>query len=164
MQNQVSDTSGNSPPGNGEKREQGFLTLMVNGQLCGVPVLAVRDVISNSIVTRIPLAPPEIAGNINLRGRIVTAIDLRRRLSLTPAPAGSKRVAVVAEEAGGGYALLVDQALEVLTLDMNELEAPPPTLAAAWIEFSSGIFRLPERLMVVLDISRLLFLEPKVTT
>ncbi len=142
-----------------EKREQGFLTLMVGGQLCGVPVLTVRDVIADSVVTRIPLAPPEIAGNINLRGRIVTAIDLRRRLSLTPAPAAAKLVAVVAEEAGGGYALLVDQALEVLTLDMNESEAPPPTLGPAWIEFASCIFRLPERLMVVLDVGRLLFLD-----
>ena len=144
-----------------EEQRQGFLTLMVNGQLCGVPVLAVRDVISDSVVTRIPLSPPEIAGNINLRGRIVTAIDLRRRLSLPPAPCGSKPVAVVAEEAGGGYALLVDQALEVLTLDTGELETPPPTLGAAWIEFAGGIFRLPDRLMVVLDISRLLFLESK---
>ena len=144
-----------------EERKLGFLTLMVDGQLCGVPVLAVRDVIADSIVTRIPLSPPEIAGNINLRGRIVTAIDLRRRLSLPPAAAGSKPIAVVADEAGGAYALLVDQALEVLTLDMNELEAPPPTLGSAWIEFGRGIFRLPGRLMVVLDISRLLFLETK---
>ena len=141
------------------KCEQGFLTLMVHGQLCGVPVLTVRDVICDSVVTRIPLSPPEVAGNINLRGRIVTAIDLRRRLSLPPAATGSKPIAVVCEEAGGGYALLVDQALEVLTLDVNELEAPPPTLGGAWIEFGRGIFRLPERLMVVLDIGRLLFLE-----
>ena len=148
--------------GNGrDERKQGFLTLVVDGQLCGVPVLAVRDVIADSVVTRIPLSPPEIAGNINLRGRIVTAIDLRRRLSLPPAAAGTKPIAVVADEAGGAYALLVDQALEVLTLDMNELEAPPPTLGTAWIEFGSGIFRLPGRLMVVLDISRLLFLEAR---
>jgi purine-binding chemotaxis protein CheW len=158
MKNIPHDTDGHK---NREQREQGFLTLKVNGQLCGVPVLAVRDVISDSIVTRIPLSPPEIAGNINLRGRIVTAVDLRRRLSLTPAPAGSKPVAVVAEEAGGSYALLVDQALEVLTLDMNDLEAPPPTLGAAWIEFATGIFRLPGQLMMVLDISRLLFVETK---
>ena len=143
-----------------DERRQGFLTLMVNGQLCGVPVLGVRDVISDSMVTRIPLSPPEIAGNINLRGRIVTAIDLRRRLSLPPAPPGSKPIAVVAEEAGGGYALLVDQALEVLTLDLGDLEVPPPTLGAAWLEFASGIFRLPEQLMVVLDIGRVL-LESK---
>jgi len=158
MQNEPEKSGSGGTP---EKREQGFLTLMVNGQLCGVPVLAVRDVISGSIVTRIPLSPPEIAGNINLRGRIVTAVDLRIRLSLAPAAAGSKSIAVVCEEAGGGYALLVDQALEVLTLDMSELETPPPTLGAAWIEFASGIFRLPERLMVVLDIGRLLFLETK---
>lgn len=158
MANQIINAAAGSSR---EERKQGFLTLVVHGQLCGVPVLAVRDVIADSVVTRIPLSPPEIAGNINLRGRIVTAIDLRRRLSLPPAAGGSKPIAVVADEAGGAYALLVDQALEVLTLDMNELEAPPPTLGAAWIEFGSGIFRLPGQLMVVLDISRLLFLETK---
>ena len=147
--------------GSREERKQGFLTLIVDGQLCGVPVLAVRDVIADSVVTRIPLSPPEIAGNINLRGRIVTAIDLRRRLSLPAAAAGVKPIAIVADEAGGAYALLVDQALEVLTLDMNELEAAPATLGGAWIEFGSGIFRLPGQLMVVLDISRLLFLETR---
>jgi purine-binding chemotaxis protein CheW len=156
MSNQAKDAAGEDGCA---ERKQGFLTLLVDGQLCGVPVLAVRDVIAESVVTRIPLSPPEVAGNINLRGRIVTAIDLRRRLSLPPAPAGVKPIAVVADEAGGAYALLVDQALEVLTLDMNELEVPPPTLGATWIEFSSGIFRLPERLMVVLDLSRLLFLD-----
>ena len=147
-----------------KEREQGFLTLMVDGQLCGVPVLAVRDVIADTLVARIPLAPPEIAGNINLRGKIVTAIDLRRRLSLKPAAPGLRPVAVVAEEGAGSYALLVDQALEVLTLDPADIEPPPPTLGAAWIEFGAGIFRLPERLMVVLDISRLLFLDQEART
>jgi len=146
---------------NREKREIGYLTLLVGGQLCGVPVLEVRDVILESAVTRIPLAPPEIAGNINLRGRIVTAIDLRRRLALPEAGPGAKAAAVVAEAGGGGYALLVDQALEVLTLDVGDLEPPPPTLGPAWRDFATGIFRLSDRLMVVLDIERVLFLDSK---
>ncbi len=146
-----------------EQQWQGFLTLMTGGQLCGVPVLAVRDVIAGSTVTRIPLAPPEIAGNINLRGRIVTAIDLRRRLALPSPPHGqaSSLVAVVAEAQNGAYALLVDQALEVLTLDAAEIEALPPTLSTAWRENARGIFRLSGLLMVVLDLDRLLCLERK---
>ena len=71
------------------------LTLTVAGQLCGVPVLAVRDVLGPQTITRIPLAPPEVAGSLNLRGRIVTAIDLRRRLSLPPRPSSSIRASCI---------------------------------------------------------------------
>src|SRR3954463_12451357 len=84
------------------------VTLTVADQLCGVPVLAVRDILGEQVITRIPLAPPEIAGSLNLRGRIVTAIDLPRRLHLPPAPAGQPRMSVVAEQGGELYALLVD--------------------------------------------------------
>ena len=74
-----------------------------------MPVLGVRDILSEQTITRIPLAPPEIAGSLNLRGRIVTAIDLRRRLRPAAAPAGQPRMSVVAEQGGELYALLVDQ-------------------------------------------------------
>jgi CheY-like chemotaxis protein len=105
-----------------------LVTLTVGEQLCGVPVLAVRDILGEQVITRIPLAPPEIAGSLNLRGRIVTAIDLRRRLRLPPAPPGQARMAVVAEQGGELYALLVDQVSEVLSLDASMFERNPPTL------------------------------------
>jgi purine-binding chemotaxis protein CheW len=100
--------------------EQVLVTLTVADQLCGVPVLAVRDVLGEQTITRIPLAPPEIAGSLNLRGRIVTAIDLRRRLHLPSAPAGQPRMSVVAEQGGELYALLVDQVSEVMSLDASQ--------------------------------------------
>ena len=142
-----------------DRHEQGFVTLTLAGQLCGVPVLAVREVITNSKIIRVPLAPSEIAGNINLRGRIVTAVDTRRRLGLEPAPETAERVALVAESEGALYALLIDQVQEVLSLRVDMMEETPPNLSVTWRQFSTGVFRLPERLMVVLDIDRLLALH-----
>lgn len=138
---------------------QVLVTLTVAEQLCGVPVLAVRDILGEQVITRIPLAPPEIAGSLNLRGRIVTAIDLRRRLRLPAAPPGQPRMSVVADQGGELYALLVDQVSEVLSLDASLFERNPPTLEKPWAEFSTGIFRLDGRLLVVLDITRLLALS-----
>jgi len=138
--------------------DQVLVTLIVAGQLYGVPVLAVRDVLGPQTMSKIPLAPPEIAGSLNLRGRIVTAIDLRCRLGLPPAPAGAARMSVVAEHGGELYALLVDQVSEVLTLPSSAFEPSPPTLPPAWATYSAGIYRLPDRLLVVLDVGRLLTL------
>ncbi len=139
--------------------EQVFVTLTVADQLCGVPVLGVRDILGVQVITRIPLAPPEIAGSLNLRGRIVTAIDLRRRLNLPPPPEGQKRMSVVAEQGGELYALLVDQVSEVMSLKASAFERNPPTLGASWSAFSTGIYRLDGRLLVVLDVARLLDLS-----
>lgn len=142
-----------------------FVTLTVADQLCGIPVLGVRDVLGEQAITRIPLATREIAGSLNLRGRIVTAIDLRRRLGLAdPEPnasgTGTARMSVVAEQGGELYALLVDSVAEVMTLPASAYEHNPPTLPPQWSEFSAGIYRLQDRLLVVLDVARLLALGP----
>jgi len=141
-----------------EDKERVFVTLTVADQLCGVPVLAVRDILGEQSITRIPLAPNEIAGSLNLRGRIVTAIDLRQRLHLPPMPPGTPRMSVVAEQGGELYALLVDQVSEVMSLKASAFERNPPTLPPAWAQFSTGIYRLDNRLLVVLDVGRLLAL------
>lgn len=142
----------------GREENQVLVTLTVGEQLCGVPVLAVRDILGEQTITRIPLAPPEIAGSLNLRGRIVTAIDLRKRLCLPAAAPGQPRMSVVAEQGGELYALLVDQVSEVMSLDASMFERNPATLEKSWADFSTGIFRLDGRLLVVLDVSRLLAL------
>lgn len=136
-----------------------FVTLTVADQLCGIPVLGVRDILGEQIITRIPLAPAEIAGSLNLRGRIVTAIDLRRRLQLPPPPAGARRMSVVAEQGGELYALLVDQVSEVMSLKASGFERNPPTLPPTWALYSVGVYRLEDRLLVVLDVARLLALS-----
>jgi purine-binding chemotaxis protein CheW len=135
-----------------------LVTLSVANQLCGIPVLAVRDVLGEQAITRIPLAQPEIAGSLNLRGRIVTAVDLRRRLRLPPAPPGTARMSVVVEHGSELYALLVDEVAEVMALSPDAFERNPPTLPPAWAAVSVGIYRLEERLLLQLDVARLLAL------
>jgi purine-binding chemotaxis protein CheW len=136
-----------------------YVTLILADQLCGVPVLAVRDVLADQTIARIPLAPREVAGNLNLRGRIVTAIDLRQRLRLPKRPAGAPSMSIVTEQGSELYALLVDQVSEVMSLPAGGLERNPPTLPALWVEHSVGIYRLDGRLLVVLDVERLLKLD-----
>jgi purine-binding chemotaxis protein CheW len=133
-----------------------FVTMTVRGQLCGIPVPSVRDIIVTQAMTRIPLAPPEIAGSLNLRGRIVTAIDLRRRLGLPPRTDGPPGMSVVVERQGELYSLVVDTVREVIAFDSHRLEPNPSTLGATWRDFSTGIYRLQADLLVVLNTERLL--------
>ena len=135
---------------------QDFVTMIIEGHLFGIPVLTVQDVLGPQKITRIPLAPREIAGSLNLRGRIVTAIDVRLRLDLQPRTGESKGMSVVVDQGGELYSLMVDSVGEVLTLPVAKFERNPPTLDSKWREFSLGIYRLEDSLLVVLDVGRLL--------
>jgi purine-binding chemotaxis protein CheW len=136
-----------------------FVTLSVADQLCGIAVPGVRDILGEQAITRIPLAAPDVAGSLNLRGRIVTAIDLRRRMGLADAASDVGRMSVVIDQGGELYALLVDQVSEVLTLPADRFEPTPSTLPPPWASFSAGIYRLEGRLLVVLDTAQLLALD-----
>jgi purine-binding chemotaxis protein CheW len=116
----------------------------------------VREIVVTQSLTRVPLAPAEIAGSLNLRGRIVTAIDLRRRLKLPPRPGTDPGMSVVVERGGELYSLLVDEVREVLDLDGAQLESGPPTLAAVWRDNSTGLCCLDNELLVILDTDRVL--------
>lgn len=131
-----------------------YVTVTIGGQLFGIPVLSVQDVLGPQKITRIPLAPPEIAGALNLRGRIVTAFDVRRRLGLPPAPPDA--MSVVVEHRGEPYSLMIDSVSEVLSLPASAFEPSPPTLNPRWRDVSGGIYRLDGGLLVVLEIDRLL--------
>jgi purine-binding chemotaxis protein CheW len=133
-----------------------FVSVTVAGQLFGVPVLQVQDVLGPQRITRIPLAPPEVAGSLNLRGRIVTAIDLRTRLKLPRLPDGEVGMSVVVDHDGELYSILVDAVGEVLSLSAGAAQRNPPTLDAAWRDVSNGIYRLDNTLMVVLNVARVL--------
>lgn len=132
-----------------------FVTATIGGQLFGIPVLTVQDVLGPQRLARIPLAPPQVAGALNMRGRIVTAIDLRVSLGLPPAER-DKQMSIVVDHKGELYSLLIDEVGEVLALDAERLEPNPPTLKASWREVSNGIYRLDGQLMVVLQVERLL--------
>lgn len=146
----------------GQSPTHDYVTMFINGQLFGIPVLQVQDVLGPQRITRIPLAPKEIAGLLNLRGRIVTAIDVRKRLGLPEREPEKKRMSIVVDYRGELYSLIVDEVGEVLALADAAHERNPSTLDQIWRDVSTGIYRLKNELLVVLDVARLLcFAETK---
>ena len=133
-----------------------FLTFYVDGQLFGLPILTVQDVLGANSLARIPLAPAEVAGALNLRGRIITSINVRRRLGLAAHSGHTPTMSVVAENHGEFYNLIVDSVGDVLCVSAECFESNPATLDPRWREFSQGIYRLERELLVVLAVDRLL--------
>jgi purine-binding chemotaxis protein CheW len=136
----------------------GFVSIRLGRQLFGVPVLRVQDVIAQTAINRVPLAPPEVAGSLNLRGRIVTAIDLRRRLDMEPRGASDPFMSVIVDRAGELYALLVDDVGDVLWLSADIHEPAPATLSAHWRALCDGLYRLDGELLIALNIEHVLTL------
>jgi purine-binding chemotaxis protein CheW len=133
-----------------------YVTAVVGGQLFGLPISRVQDVFMPDRLTRVPLAPPEIAGVLNLRGRIVTAVDLRCRLGLPTRDDGRRAMAVGIESRGESFGLMIDTVGEVLKLRESEREANPVNLDARLARVSAGIHRLDGQLLVILDVDRVL--------
>lgn len=133
-----------------------YVTVVIGGQLFGLPIERVHDVFVPESITRVPLSRPEIAGVLNLRGRIVTAIDMRRRLHLPPRDDGGTAMAVGIESKGESYGLLIDNVGEVLDLPSNGREPNPVNLDPRWAAISGGVHRLNGQLMVILGVDRVL--------
>jgi purine-binding chemotaxis protein CheW len=133
-----------------------YVTFTIDQQMFGVPILKVQDILRPDSIASIPLAPPEIKGSINLRGRIVTVIDVRVRLGIEPREDMSESMGVTIEHNNDLYTLLVDKIGDAISLDSKNFEKNPGTLDADWRDFAVGVFRLEERLMVVLDVETLL--------
>lgn len=133
-----------------------FLTIIIADQIFGIPILQVQDVLGPQKVTRVPLAPRAIAGSLNLRGRIVTAIDVRACLQMPPFEKKGTEMSVVVENGGELYSLMIDKVGDVMSLPARDFEKSPPTLDANWRGVCNGIYRLKDRLLVVLDVPRLL--------
>lgn len=133
-----------------------YVTVVVAGQTFALPIDCVQDVFVANGVTRVPLAPLEIAGLLNLRGRVLTALCLRQVLGYPDGPNGGRLMAVGLEHQGEAYGLLVDTVGEVVRLSREKLDPKPTHLDPRWTALSKGVHRLPESLLVLLDIDALL--------
>lgn len=133
-----------------------FVTMLIGDQWFGIPVLGVQEVLGTQRIARVPLAPPEVAGNLNLRGRIATAIDIRTRLGMPSRAEGGSEMSVVVEHRGELYSLMIDMVGEVLKLSAADFERNPPTIKPSLRDVSKGIYRLADKLLVVLDVERVL--------
>jgi purine-binding chemotaxis protein CheW len=136
-----------------------FVTFTAAGQTFGLPIARVQDVFKPSRITRVPLAGAEIAGVLNLRGRIVTAIDMRRRIEAERRENGASVMAIGIEAKGESFGLLVDAVGEVLSLPDVECEPNPINLGGNLAALSDGVYRLDGHLLVVLDVDRILDLR-----
>ena len=148
------------------KNAKDFVTFTISGQLFGIPILLVRDILHLENIAKIPLAPPKIKGSVNIRGRIVTVVSVRVSLGLKERDNDSDsdkiiNMGVTIEQNGNLYTLLVDSIGDVVSPSPDSYEGAPGTLDPTWRAFALGIYRLEGRLMVVLDVDRILEDKPK---
>lgn len=133
-----------------------FSTFWVDGFFFGVEVDQVQEVIRYQEMTPVPLAPAVVSGLINLRGHIVTAIDLRRRLGLRERAATDLPMNVVIRNEDGAVSLLVDEIGDVLEVEEETFELPPGTLSGEAREFIRGVYKLNGALLIALDTDKIL--------
>ncbi|MCY2974670.1 MAG: chemotaxis protein CheW [Planctomycetota bacterium] len=126
-------------------------TFLLDGHLFGVDAQTVQEVIRYQEMTRVPKAPAAVSGLINLRGQIVTAIDLRTRLGMKPRENGKRPMNVVVRSDDGAVSLLVDQIGDVIAVDVENFEAPPDTLQGPSRELVQGAYKLNGRLLLLLN-------------
>jgi purine-binding chemotaxis protein CheW len=140
-----------------DRNEEQLVTMTVEGQLFGLPILSVQDIVETHKITQVPRTPSAISGIMNLRGRIVTVINLRRILGRSDD--SNSRMGVTVEFKGDLYTILVDQIGEVRLLNRKDFEAAPATLDTKLKQLCTGIYRLDGELLAVLDVNQILSLE-----
>jgi purine-binding chemotaxis protein CheW len=137
-----------------DRNEEQLVTMTVEGQLFGLPILSVQDIVETHKITQVPRTPSAISGIMNLRGRIVTVINLRRILGRSDD--SNSRMGVTVEFKGDLYTILVDQIGEVRLLNRKDFEAAPATLDSKLRHLCTGIYRLDGELLAVLDVNQIL--------
>jgi purine-binding chemotaxis protein CheW len=136
-----------------------YVSFWIDGQLIGVPVNAVQEVLNPQQIARTPKSRPEIAGLLNLRGQIVTAVNLRTRLNLPGRDQDEQNMNVVIRHKGESFSLLVDEVGDVINVSAETMEPVPHTLDAHWKSVTDGVFRLEERLFIILNVNAALNLN-----
>lgn len=131
-----------------------FCTFYLDQLLFGVELQSVQEVIRPLQITRVPLAPQVVTGLINLRGQIVTAVDLRRKLELASAQPGVSPMNVVVRSADGAVSLQVDEIGDVVEVDDTTFEPPPETLSGVVRTMITGVHKLDKQLMHILDVGK----------
>jgi purine-binding chemotaxis protein CheW len=137
-----------------ERRQ--YCTFFLDDLFLGVEVHHVQEILRRQELTRVPLVPPVIGGLLNLRGQIVTAIELRDRLGLPSRSVEKSPVHVVMRTAEGTFILLVDEVGDVLELPSDTMEEPPRNTAPAIHRLTRGVHMLKDRLLLVLDVMKVL--------
>jgi len=137
-----------------------YCTFYVGGHYFGLDVLKVQEITRYQEMTRVPLAPPVVRGLINLRGQIVTAIDVRRRLQFDDRPQDQRPINVVVHTDDGAVSLLVDEIGDVMNVSDEFFERPPETLRPPARDLICGAYKLPDRLLLILDTERLVSVTP----
>ena len=154
----MSDTGNKHIHSDADTRE--YVTVEVADQLFGIEVTNIHDVFQPQSLTRVPMAPAEVRGVLNLRGRIVTAIDARQRLGLPAVENQDQAIMAIGVEINNeSYGLIIDSVGEVLRLALKDCEALPSNMDLSWQDVSKGIYRLDDRLLIVLDIEKMLMIE-----
>lgn len=138
---------------------QQYCTFYVNGIHLGIEVLKVQEVLRYQTMTRVPLASDVVSGLINLRGQIVTALDLRKRLGMPPRSDGKKPMNVVIRSDDGAVSLLVDEIGDVMETTVDRFERPPQTLSGPARELLLGVYKFDDALLLVLDTERTLDMD-----
>ena len=140
---------------------EAFVTFTVAGQLFGVPVIRVQDILTPDVIAPVPGGPRQVRGLINLRGRIVTVIDMRTHMSLPKSDTGACGMCVTVESRGDFDTLFVDTVGDVITLSKTLREGNPATLDAVWRDVADAVYRTDQGLLVALHVDRLLAIQSK---
>jgi len=136
-----------------------LLTCRVGDQWIGFHVQQVREVVTNQEITQMPLCPDTVLGLINLRGRVMTELDVRKVVGLPERGKGEPcRVAIIETSSGEDFGLAVDDVGEVMLLNPDDYEPTPSSLEAVWLQVSEGVLKLKEGVLVLVNVDRLIAL------
>ena len=133
-----------------------LVTFSIGEEEFGVDILKVQEIIRTMEITKVPKAPEFVEGVINLRGKVIPIIDLRKRFGLIAKDHDKNTRIIVIEISNMIVGFVVDSVSEVLRIPANTVEPPPPVVAGLESEYISGVGKLQDRLLILLDLNRLL--------